>query len=58
MNPADRAPEALPALAALAALAAGRLTVQIWRTYPLKEAAKAQDDLDNRRNRGKVILLP
>ncbi|MEV4189935.1 NADP-dependent oxidoreductase [Streptomyces toxytricini] len=56
MDPADRAPEALPELAALAA--AGRLTVQIWRTYPLKEAAQAQDDIDNRRNRGKVILLP
>jgi len=56
MDPADRAPEALPELAALAA--AGRLTVEIWRTYPLKEAAQAQDDLDNRRSRGKVILLP
>lgn len=56
MDPADRAPEALPELAALAA--ASKLTVEIWRTYPLKEAAQAQDDLDNRRNRGKVILLP
>ncbi|MEU6687311.1 zinc-binding dehydrogenase [Streptomyces sp. NPDC046832] len=43
----------------MAVLAAeGKLTVEIWRTYPLKEAAQAQDDLDNRRNRGKVILLP
>ncbi|GAA3131573.1 NADP-dependent oxidoreductase [Streptomyces echinatus] len=56
LDPADRAPEALPELAALAA--AGKLTVEIWRTYPLKEAAQAQDDLDNHRNRGKVILLP
>jgi NADPH:quinone reductase-like Zn-dependent oxidoreductase len=56
MDPTDRAPEALPTLAALAAT--GKLTVEIWRTYPLKEAAQAQDDIDNRRNRGKVILLP
>ncbi|MFJ4953125.1 NADP-dependent oxidoreductase [Streptomyces sp. NPDC088760] len=56
MDPADRAPEALPELAGLAAT--GRLTVEIWRTYPLTEAARAQDDIDHRRNRGKIILLP
>jgi NADPH:quinone reductase-like Zn-dependent oxidoreductase len=56
MDPADRAPEALPGLADLAAT--GRLTVEIWRTYPLTEAAHAQDDIDHRRNHGKIILLP
>jgi NADPH:quinone reductase-like Zn-dependent oxidoreductase len=55
-DPADRAPEALPELAAL--LADGRLTVPVWRSYPLAEAALAHADLDARRNHGKLILLP
>ena len=55
-DPADRAPEALPELAALAAK--GELHVPIWRTYPLGDAAKAHDDLEAGRNRGKIILLP
>ncbi len=55
-DPADRFPEALPALAALAA--SGRLTVPIWRTYPLAEAAQAHADLEANRNHGKIILLP
>jgi NADPH:quinone reductase-like Zn-dependent oxidoreductase len=53
---ADRAPEALPELAAL--LADGRLTVPVWRSYPLAEAARAHADLDTHRNHGKIILLP
>jgi NADPH:quinone reductase-like Zn-dependent oxidoreductase len=55
-DPADRAPEALPELAAL--MAAGRLTVPVWRSYPLARAAAAHADLEARRNRGKVVLLP
>jgi NADPH:quinone reductase-like Zn-dependent oxidoreductase len=55
-DPADRAPEALPALARLAA--DGQLTVPVWRTYPLAEAAQAHADLEQRRNRGKIVLLP
>jgi NADPH:quinone reductase-like Zn-dependent oxidoreductase len=55
-DPADRAPESLPELAAL--LASGELTVPVWRTYPLAEAAKAHADLDAGRNHGKLILLP
>jgi NADPH:quinone reductase-like Zn-dependent oxidoreductase len=55
-DPADRAPEALPELAAL--LASGQLTVPVWRTYPLAEAAKAHADLDAHRNQGKIVLLP
>ena len=55
-DPADRAPEALPELAAL--MAAGRLAVPIWRTYPLARAAQAHADLEARRNRGKIVLLP
>ncbi|MFK0258722.1 NADP-dependent oxidoreductase [Streptomyces sp. NPDC090445] len=46
----------LPELVRLAA--AGRLTVPIWRTYPLAEAAKAHADLEARRNQGKAVLLP
>jgi NADPH:quinone reductase-like Zn-dependent oxidoreductase len=55
-DPSDRAPESLPELAAL--LADGRLTVPVWRAYPLAEAAQAHADLDAGRNRGKIILLP
>jgi NADPH:quinone reductase-like Zn-dependent oxidoreductase len=55
-DPADRAPEALPELASL--IAAGRLSVPIWRTYPLAQAALAHAELEARRNHGKVILLP
>jgi NADPH:quinone reductase-like Zn-dependent oxidoreductase len=55
-DPADRAPEALPELAAL--IAAGKLTIPIWRTYPLGDAARAHADIEARRNRGKIILLP
>ena len=55
-DPADRAPEALPELAAL--LADGGLSVPVWRTYPLAEAAQAHADLDADRNHGKIVLLP
>jgi NADPH:quinone reductase-like Zn-dependent oxidoreductase len=55
-NPADRAPEALPELARL--LADGELTLPIWRTYPLAQAAQAHADLEDRRNRGKIVLIP
>ncbi|MGW3209590.1 NADP-dependent oxidoreductase [Streptomyces sp. NPDC001135] len=52
----DRARDPLPELVRLAA--AGRLTVPVWRTYPLAEAARAHTDLEARRNRGKAVLLP
>jgi NADPH:quinone reductase-like Zn-dependent oxidoreductase len=55
-DPADRVPESLPELAALAA--DGRLTVPVWRTYPLAEAARAHADLDAGRNHGKLVLVP
>jgi NADPH:quinone reductase-like Zn-dependent oxidoreductase len=55
-DPADRAPEALPELAAL--MAGGRLTVPIWRSYPLAQAAQAHADIEARRNHGKIVLLP
>lgn len=55
-DPADRTPEALPELASL--MAAGQLTVPVWRTYPLRDAARAHADLEARRNHGKIILLP
>lgn len=37
---------------------AGSLTVQIGGTYPLAEAATAQEDLAGRRTTGKLLLLP
>jgi NADPH:quinone reductase-like Zn-dependent oxidoreductase len=55
-DPADRFPEALPGLADLAAR--GRLTVPIWRSYPLADAARAHADIEARRSHGKIILLP
>ncbi|WP_042389581.1 NADP-dependent oxidoreductase [Streptacidiphilus melanogenes] len=46
-------------LAELARLAAdGKLTIPVWRTYPLAEAAQAQADLEARRNHGKAVLIP
>ncbi|MER7956912.1 NADP-dependent oxidoreductase [Streptomyces sp. NPDC096030] len=53
---ADRGGEYLPELVQLAA--AGKLSVPIWRTYPLSEAAQAHADLEAHRNRGKAVLLP
>ncbi|WP_435241615.1 NADP-dependent oxidoreductase [Streptomyces cucumeris] len=53
---ADQAGESLSELVRIAA--DGRLTLPIWRTYPLAEAARAHRDLEARRNRGKVVLLP
>ncbi|WP_431774007.1 NADP-dependent oxidoreductase [Streptomyces cucumeris] len=53
---ADQAGESLSELVRMAA--DGRLTLPIWRTYPLAEAARAHRDLEARRNRGKAVLLP
>jgi len=39
-------------------VAAGSLTVQIGGTYPLADAAKAQQDLAGRRTTGKLLLIP
>ncbi|MFI2762004.1 NADP-dependent oxidoreductase [Streptomyces echinatus] len=51
-----QAGESLPELVGPAA--AGRLTVPVWRTYPLAEAAQAHTDLEARRNHGKAVLTP
>ncbi len=42
----------------LSAVAAGRLHVEIGGRYPLGEAARAYDDLENRRTTGKLLLVP
>lgn len=55
-DPADRFPEVIPELAGL--LDAGSLTVPIWHTYPLADAANAHADLEAGRNNGKIILVP
>ncbi|MFG2715075.1 NADP-dependent oxidoreductase [Streptomyces goshikiensis] len=52
----ERIEDSLPELVQLAA--AGKLTVPVWRTYPLEEAAQAQADLEAHRNQGKAVLLP
>ncbi len=39
-------------------VAEGKLKVRVDRTYPLKEAAKAQQALEGRETAGKVILQP
>ena len=43
---------------ALPELARGRLSLPVWRSYPLEDAAKAHADLDSHRNHGKLVLLP
>ncbi|MEU1630840.1 NADP-dependent oxidoreductase [Streptomyces sp. NPDC020096] len=53
---ADQGGQSLPELVQLAA--AGKLTVPIWRTYPLAEAAQAHAALEAHRNQGKAVLLP
>jgi NADPH:quinone reductase-like Zn-dependent oxidoreductase len=39
-------------------MADGRLTVPIWRTYPLAQAPQAHADIEARRSHGKIVLLP
>lgn len=39
-------------------IADGRLDVRIGATYPLREAAQAQDALTGRKTTGKVLLIP
>jgi NADPH:quinone reductase-like Zn-dependent oxidoreductase len=55
-DPGDRVPEARAELADLAA--SGRLSVPIWRIYPLAQAARAHADLEAGRAHGKIILRP
>ncbi|MET8286147.1 NADP-dependent oxidoreductase [Streptomyces sp. NPDC048448] len=52
----DQADDSLPQLVQLAA--AGELDLPVWRTYPLDQAATAHRDIEARRNKGKVVLLP
>ncbi|WP_328732503.1 NADP-dependent oxidoreductase [Streptomyces caniferus] len=53
---ADPADDSLAQLVRLAAT--GELDVPVWRAYPLGQAADAHGDIEARRNRGKVVLLP
>lgn len=39
-------------------IAAGQLSLRIGGTYPLADAAQAQDDLATRRTTGKLLLIP
>ena len=39
-------------------LVSGRLTVPIWRTYPLAEAAAAHAESERGHLRGKIVLIP
>jgi NADPH2:quinone reductase len=39
-------------------MAKGALTARIERTYPLRDAAEAHRDLENRNTVGSVILVP
>jgi NADPH:quinone reductase len=36
----------------------GELDVKIHEVYPLKEAARAQDDIEGRKTTGKLLLKP
>jgi hypothetical protein len=55
-DPADRAPEALAELVNLAA--AGKLSVVLWRSYALAQAADAHADIEAGANHGKIVLIP
>jgi NADPH2:quinone reductase len=46
------------AAATFEAIAKGRLRVLIGRTFPLEQAAEAQDLLASRQTVGKILLLP
>lgn len=36
----------------------GKLDIKIHEVYPLKDAARAQDDLEGRKTTGKLLLKP
>jgi len=55
-DPADTSPGHLPEL--LEAAARGELVVHVWRTFPLAEADRAQQAIEDHSARGKVVLLP
>ncbi|SNR47905.1 quinone oxidoreductase family protein [Paracoccus sediminis] len=55
---ADRAEYKAAAQRLFAAMADGTLAPPQVTTYPLADAARAQDDMENRRTQGSVVLLP
>jgi NADPH2:quinone reductase len=42
----------------IAMIAGGKVRIEVTKTYPLKDAAQAQRDLEARRTTGSVVLLP
>lgn len=54
----DRQEIALRSGAVFGAIAAGRLKVDITRTYPLAQAAEAHRALESRATTGKLLLIP
>jgi len=54
----DRQEIALRSGAVFAALAAGRLKIDISKTFPLAEAAEAHRQLEGRASTGKLLLIP
>jgi NADPH2:quinone reductase len=55
---ADRAELLQRANDVLGAVAEDRLDVRIGGRYPLAEAARAHEDLEDRRTTGKLLVLP
>ncbi|KAJ1409709.1 Zinc-binding dehydrogenase [Sesbania bispinosa] len=41
-----------------AKVASGVLKVRVNHTYPLSQAAKAHEDLENRKTSGSIVLIP
>jgi NADPH2:quinone reductase len=39
-------------------VASGKVKIEINQTYALKDAGKAQDDLEGRRTTGTTVLMP
>jgi NADPH2:quinone reductase len=42
----------------LTAVAAGELKLRMEHMYPLADAGRAQDDMENRKTTGKILLEP
>lgn len=55
-DPNDKSPGALPELIDTAGK--GHLRVRVWRSFPLDDAAAAQQAIEDHSARGKIVLIP
>jgi len=55
-SPTDRAPGAIEEVLEL--VARGKVSLRVWKTYPLADAAEAHRDIASGATRGKQVLIP